>query len=309
MKTKIEAHGPEAFGKYGLVPILPEVFDNSISSEFNSCWRKGFMHYVLGRVPAETDHPLLFGKCWHVMHETFQRSGGDFDQVMDIPNQLLPEFIDDRFNRTRDRIKEAFERWMHDYKIAEQQLEVIRVEEAADLYCPPDADCFLQGCDLHWGGKMDRLVRIHGKLWILDFKTSAYKDDYFGEKLALNSQLRGYAWLLSHLMGERVWGVMIDRAVINSSTINFQRYPHAISDGHMMSLVRNQQAIYADARRKFEIGAYDLNAWQENPDECFRYKKCPYYGVCSTSCWSDTEARLKVLASEYQEKRHDFYNL
>ena len=162
---------------------------------------------------------------------------------------------------------------------------------------------------MSWGGKMDRLVRLHGRLWILDFKTSAYRDDYFGDKIALNHQLRGYAWLLSHLMGERVWGVMIDRAVINSSMIQFQRYPHAISDGHMMSFVRNQQCILDDAARKFRVGAYDLNAWQENPDECFNRGKCPYYGVCSTSCWPDTEARLKVISNDYEEARHDFYNL
>lgn len=302
----------EEYRKHGLIAELPPHFDNSMTHCFTRCKRLFYYQYILGRRGKKKGHGLLFGSAWHKMQELFAL-GESLDVVYEACHEFIPEEVDDRYGRTRDRIKDAFGRYLEKYLVADKQTkELIRVELPFDVYCPPDGDCPWGGCGLYHSGKSDKLYREYNRLWLLDYKTSTQKDDYYHEKLIIDPQTIGYGWAMTHLTGEEIWGVVLDRAVINKSKIDFTRYPLSFSMDLMAEWIRDQQQKQAGIRHLFENHPYDMGAWDKSAGEygeCFRFGKCGFYDVCTTFAYPDVGARLKALESEFVEYRHDPYKL
>lgn len=297
----------EDFDEHGLIPMLPEKFDNSATKGYICCPRYFYLTYVLGRRPPGKALALNYGSTWHAMHDLYGKTG-DLDRSLDVADEMLPEEIDDRFGRGRSQIKEFFLRHISYYMEIEQRMELIMSEQPGEAMCLHSDDCVFGGCGLYHGGKMDRLYRYNGRLWILDFKTSVYEDKNFANKLTIDPQTIGYAWIYSHLVGEQVWGVIIDRTVMNKSVKEpFKRYPQAFSEGRILQWIADQQEIQQDINRRWGQFPYDMSGWPKNPEHCWRYASgCDKWPVCTTS---EPKAQLIQLATEYVEGRHDFYNL
>ncbi|NIN68868.1 MAG: hypothetical protein GTO63_30115 [Anaerolineae bacterium] len=296
------------YAALNLRPELPKnAHDNSMTSCANWCWRLCYQEYILARRPASPGFGLQYGRAWHKMHEVLHKSGS-MSAALDVADEIIPEAIDDKYGRSRSRIKEAFIAQINYFESLDKRFEVVCVEQAAEAHCPEGAECVYQwgGCNLQHGGKADRLVRYQNKLWLIDYKTSTRKDPSFADKMVMNPQFLGYAWIYSHLMGEKVWGTIVRRTISNKSNFEPEPYINVISDGQIKQWIRNQQELQVEIKRRFEQHAFDMGGWPTNPEGCWRYGKCEYFSVCTTP---DEASRLKQLAAEFVEHRHDYYAL
>jgi hypothetical protein len=322
MKLPVVESNREAYAKYGLKPELPrQPFDNSFKASYQVCKRHAYIRYILGRTKQEESHSLTFGLTWHRMQEHFSRTLRESDDYVsalaaafDVADEMLPEESDDRYSRTRGRIKEAFERYLEAYyEHDKSHITVVLEEQAIEVVCPEDSGCVFGGCGLDHSGRVDKLVRGYGgRLWVLDYKTSTYSVGDFDEFI-IDSQMVGYVWLASHVIGERVWGVLIDFACINSSKIEFKRYPVAVPDYHIAEWLVNQKEVTRDILERYEKHAYDMSAWTQNTTQCFNFGKyrgarCPYWlDICSKPAYPVTDARLITLGQEFVERRYDIH--
>lgn len=306
----------ELYLSHGLRAQLPEPFDNSMKSEYVRCQRKFWIRYCLGRIPKVTKHGRTWGTAWHKVQEVFSfvdlehGAAAAVDAAFATIDDYLPEVVDDRYGRDRSRMKQAFSEYVEKFYAADkQQTELVRAEQPFEVFCPAGADCPWGGCDLAHAGKTDKIVRRTGKLWVHDYKTSTQKDDYYHNKIILDPQTTGYLWANSHLLGERVWGVLIDRATVNKSAMDFQRYPLSVSDDLVVEWITEQRLIDVEIRGKFDEAPYDMSAWRRNPEECHTWGGCPYFDVCSLPAFPDIDSRLLTLENEFDVRRHDVYKL
>ena len=93
----------------------------------NACRRLGYQQYVLGRQPPKKGHALITGSAWHAMQEVSGKGGTDAE-IEAACDAHIPEFVDDKYGRTRDRYKEAFEKYRLYYQDIDAITEVVETE-------------------------------------------------------------------------------------------------------------------------------------------------------------------------------------
>jgi len=161
-------------------------YSSTAEADYRLCQRRWFWRHVERWQPVQTPEALAFGTAWHVLREHGE-----------LPVHLTPA-----------------DAWQAEHLVAldtgyrrawPEPLDVIAAEQRFELPLIPDVLLV---------GRIDKLIRYAGGVWIVEHKTSgsdiAPESDYW-PKLSLDAQLSTY-WLGARALGLCIDGVLYDVA-------------------------------------------------------------------------------------------------
>lgn len=293
--------------KYGLRPALPIYHDHQASGQFGECERMAYFSHVLGRrFVGRSTYALSWGQAFHRVTEIWETTQ-NIDEVHKYILGSLEENAEDKYGRTQDRMFEAFLTWAK--YTADHPMKTLRTEQPTVIRC--DKPCVYypddpHGCNLQYGGIMDRIVEWQGMVGPKDYKTTVMTDKDPVSEFRLSHQMRGYVWIASHLMGDHCWGAIIERIITNKSKIDISRFPVSYSRDLIREFVKNERRLQERFKRRFAEHAYDMDEWVQNFARCWEPYPCAWRDVCLAS--DSFDFRLKYLRDNTEEKRWDFMN-
>jgi hypothetical protein len=292
--------------KYGLRPQLPTQFDHQVTGTFGECERMAYWRHILGRERASGDNTALqWGKVMHTASEVWETEK-DPIKVQSVITDNLNENLEDKYGRTQGRMFEAFLKYANFQ--AANPIEVLRTEQPTLLTCDSGTSCpyFDGGCGLTYGGRIDRVVRWQGMVGPLDIKTTVMNEQDPISEYRPNHQFMGYVWVVSHLMNDHSWGIIVDRIVTNKSSIDIKRFPVSFTRDNIREWVENERRIQARIHHLMETSPTDETAWVQNYFRCQKPWPCPFRDACLAP--RDGDFRYKWLAQNTVERRWDFRN-
>lgn len=159
------------------------------------------------------------------------------------------------------------------------------------------------GTPFRYGGRVDRLIRLDGHIYVMDAKTTSsnLSEAYFAQ-YALSPQMVGYV-ALELVNGQACEGVYIDAVHVDTRSQkakpeHCQRYgPIRYRDDQLSEWARNtewklRQIEALEAERGLE------QRWPQNPASCFKWQRaCMFWERCAIN-----EALAKTLPGYVEER-------
>ena len=279
--------------------------DNTRKNAFETCQRKYYHTYVKGYKSEYGSTALRYGSTWHGMKEGFYlyvlehgwRKGGALKAAIAKGKEVWEKetsehvFVDDY--RTFENAMYSFARWIEDFASDEGMLEVIQPEVPFKLkvvLTDEEKEYFpdIPGTDLYFTGKIDLEVKLGGRYWVTEDKTTGGSLDKLAEQLRRSTQLMGYLVAGTAIFPSPPEGVLVTMhqllarkskktGIYGEPKIDFKRVPQIFTDGDV-----------ADWRVKFLSEANDIvrehrrNLWPKDWNACHNYnRKCEFYNLCS----------------------------
>ena len=296
--------------KFGFTTELPEEFDHQITGTYGDCQRMLFYTHVLGRRrTTDQSYALLWGTVFHRIAESWKRDN-DLDNVFAIIENNIPETVEDRYGRDQRRMQEVFLEWVKFNRF--NPLETLKiggeaaVEAAVCVGCYDACPLSEHGCGITYAGRIDEPVRWNRLIGPLDYKTTVMNEkDPIGE-YKLSHQITGYVWQISHLVGERSWGGIIERILCNKSNLDVHRYPIPMQTDQLREWAQTEKIVQAEIRQKLRDHPFDEVHWQQNRARCWDPWPCPWRDVCMSP--RDQNFRYNWMKTHTKERRWDYRN-
>lgn len=183
----------------------PEALSISEISIFKNCPREWFFSYVLKLEAPSRGDARAVGTIAHHALEVLYSTEGDLSRAQDtVMNdiqkslmtenpiseaaiKMLPELLIEYYHYAKEL--QDFQRW-----------EVVEAEKFHQVYIPK--------IDITFRARFDLVLRIDGKLWILDHKTTKQFATSF---LELDEQSTAYMWLGRKVFKEPIAGVIYNQ--------------------------------------------------------------------------------------------------
>jgi hypothetical protein len=306
MSNAAELETPkEKFDRYGLHIREPELWDNTISSAFGECNRLGWYQHALGLVPKTENYSFTWGKVYHKITEIWNVTRSP-DAITQVIMDFIPEHVEDRYKRTRSRMMELFVAWAEFCE--KNPLKILHNEQSTVVACLDDPCPYSDhGCGLVYGGRLDVIADWNGIVGPLDRKTSVSDDADPIAEYKPSQQMEGYTWISSHLIGRHCWGVILEKAVCNSSKLIIKRHPISYSKDMIREWVGNEIRRQRRIRDRLRSpDAYRMEEWEQNYFRCYKPFQCAYRDLCTSPIEGDF--RFKMMRDQYVEARWDFKN-
>ena len=191
------------------------VITNSMASCFQSCRKKYQYRYVDNIVPVDDNVTALsFGSAVHSALERWFKYNIKEDAILvarsfpglDTENQIKAAVL----------IEKYIEHWCND----EDLFRVVGIEKEFSVpLTNPDTNSKSRTWKLC--GKADGLLRVNGKLYIMEHKTTSCLDDTYIARIQIDKQIALYADALSRELKEPVCGAIYD--IIQKPTIRMKK--------------------------------------------------------------------------------------
>lgn len=271
------------------LPVMQrEVLDSSIHSTFASCPRKAFYQYVVNRAPIGDNYAIGFGVVYHnfrdILEVEFQARGSDISQASQCYNIALERATADwtdppighkkewmNYERLIKTLEAGFAHWLNEKQ--QGLVTILLTEQPFTLELPSGRQ---------YGGRIDQLFELRGKLWLRDFKTTSYMGGSFPRRFDPNHQITGYTWASQKLSNRKVEGVQIE-VVYNTKTKGpeIHTFLSTRSEGHIDQWIASIEQEREDWERNMERTA-DLGmlAWPMRTTACDAYGGCYFRDAC-----------------------------
>lgn len=274
--------------------IAPDVptLDNSALDAFNRCQRL----YQLSVVHAKTGKrtaALDFGSLFHLGLDVWYKTRDPLRALQTVQEAEYEDRPDDF--RTKARcilmLSEYFE-----YYGVDDHWKILSTETPFDIMGEVDRRI------LPYGGRIDLVVEWHDKYWIVDHKTTSRFGSTFYEGFVPDTQMVGYAWAASQLVGVPIHGVIINTIIVHkvkkSADQQFNRRPLQIHDWMTEEWLEQTIDTRLQIEKAHASGRF-LPRWRS----CVgKYGRCGFYDLCRTR----PENRERVLATEYEDSTWDW---
>lgn len=185
----------------------------SALSSFQHCRRKYEYRYLRGLKPMETPEALSLGSTVHEALEVWFakpntpwsiKANAEFRKAAAIDMVLSHNELD---NQNLLKAEAMIDGYIQRYPT--ERFEVVDVElPFKTRIFNPRTNFPMHHYD--YAGKIDAVVRLDGKLYILEHKTTSRIDDAYMSRIAIDSQIALYAQALERVLGERVHGAIYD---------------------------------------------------------------------------------------------------
>ena len=271
--------------------------DNSKRKTYDSCPRKYYYEYIRNLQRTTGSSAMRYGTVFHAAmehgYEYIRLHGWDNSSKMleaailgakkawDEETALYPYFYDDYRNLLNCTIavKQYFETFASD----EGFLEVVSPEKAFKI----KVTCNLTGFTFYFTGKIDLQIKLNGRIWGNEFKTSGYSIKQQTERIQRAPQIIGYSYGLKENSpeGELPDGFLTTLHYLMSKkkkngeygklSIDFGRPPQVFS---MWDIRQWRKALIATVKRieqDRETQQYNLNY-----DNCYQYGRCTFLNLC-----------------------------
>jgi hypothetical protein len=280
--------------------------DNSKRSCWKECKRKYYYNYVQNIETLYGSTALRYGTVWHAGQEAFYkhimengwtRDGAALQAAAAAMKEAWAaesegkQFYHDY--RTLENGLSALVQYVGHYSFDEGFIEVLQVEEEFRLEMSPTEEekkifPFLK--PFHFTGKRDLKVRLDGRIWIYEHKTTGNAIDDQVRKLHRSAQVMGYFFSEEVLSsaGDKPEGVLVSVHHLSSRKskitglygavkVEFRRVPQIFNRND----IAQWRLSFFDAAQEIQL-ATETNNFPMNHDSCFNYGTCPYLDICET---------------------------
>lgn len=304
------------------LPMYPfeDLADNSVTTEYARCPRRGFLRYGLRRGSAGKSYPIQFGLAYHKFRETIQllmeeREVPIEDVYDDAVEKAIKGFenppVDSKWAYlnilrlyescmlARDRIKD---------QMSKGSILVTRSEDSFDLELPfviciqcgwtsitlKDGDdcprCTAMSVPpskmmrARHGGRVDQFIKfvtLNNRNMIKDFKSTSRMGKGYKKKFNPSSQMQGYKWAGETLSGDE-FEVLVE-TLYNTKTVGPEIHQH-----HFTYTKGQQEAwiISLMIERQMiaamwaRVDELGYLAFPQRTQACQDFGGCPYYNLC-----------------------------
>ena len=269
----------------------------SMWSLFRNCRKACYWRYVRELTPLKRDPRLSFGTLIHECLKIWHQDR-NITPVLDHIDRSLPNRCQDD---TQHRDWQLANAMMAGYaqRDAIEEFEVDSLERgfAGQIVNPASG---AQSRSFLLAGKVDGLIRIEGKYYVLEHKTASSIDGGYLERLWTDFQITLYAYYLEQTLGIHIVGCLYNvllksrlKQRRNESDAEFQarlltKYDQPeMFHRELLYLSRDQFTVlraelweltqaFLDARRR--------NIWYQNTNFCFHFNRpCPYFALCRSN--------------------------
>ena len=294
--------------QFGFTAQLPEEFDHQITGTYGECQRMLYYTHVLGRRRTiDQSYALLWGTVFHKIAELWKRNH-NLDEVIAVIETNIPETIQDKYGRDQRRMQEVFLEWVKYNKFNPLETLTIggeaAVEAAVCVSCCDPCPLSEHGCGITYAGRIDEPVRWNRLIGPLDYKTTVMNEQDPTGEYKLSHQMTGYVWLISHLIGGRSWGAIIERILCNKSALEVHRYPVPMQADQLREFAQTEKLDQAEIRQKLADHPFDEIHWRQNRGRCYKPYLCLWREVCMSP--RDMNFRYNWLKAHTKEKRWDY---
>lgn len=172
------------------LPRVTEIISSMLHEDFLMIWANNIGLYQRKKYKDALEEASTKGSYVHDAIEDYIQNS----------NELDLETVDDKYRIEVDYAYGSFKSWWS--VITKRKIKIIMQEHK--LVCP------------WFGGTLDLLIEIDGKIYLLDFKTSNYPSyKYF-------LQLAAYRYILRHFYGIEIYGCGIIK--LNKKYIGFEEF-------------------------------------------------------------------------------------
>ena len=299
--------------------------DNSKRSTWKECKRKYYYNYVRHIETLWGSTALRYGTVWHAGQEAFYGHIKEHGWLKDgealraaakaMKESWEFESTGKQFwvdYRTLENCISSFVQYTGHYAFDEGFIEVLQVENEFRLEMNPTEEekkYFPLLKPFHFTGKRDLKVRMDGRVWIYEHKTTVNSIDDQVRKLHRSAQVMGYFFSEDVLSSDddKPEGVLVSIHHLSSRKskvtdqygavkVDFRRVPQIFNKND----IQQWRLSFFDAAQEIQI-ATENNTFAMNHDSCFNYGTCPYLDLCeSLHCIEDID--LAMLPDKYKVK-------
>ena len=280
----------------------PKILDSSVIMTYKNCARRYFFEYVLAFRSKETEVYFSFGSAFHKFMEVIDQTG-DLKEAMAAAHTLWKNeqprdpAPDHKFGfQTTDRLWKscavAFDFW--EKEKASGRVTVLATEQAFAVEIAPGE---------YTGGRLDRLISRDGRRYIVDYKTTSKKPEWFARALSPNDQFTRYYIAANLLNAEEgnprpIQGIVV-RVLYNDKNNGpiLRDFPVEFTDFELRTWLDSELTW---RKRINESRATDV--WPMNERSC---SFCTYHSVCKIA----TEGGMaNKLRTEFKQRPWDYTN-
>lgn len=297
-------------------PVFPDklTISNSLAKDWRACRRKFYLHYMARLEPKRLSIPFLVGSAFHKGIERFYQGQS--------PDEFIPEVIktiEDKAKKAVFLTPEDEENVMMQTSIVTGMLKGYTKIYATDLKkwkiveTEFEFSVPIKEGELEYVGQIDLVVEIDKKLWLVEHKTAGRLDKNYIDRLALDTQITGYAIGAAKKLGRPIVGVIynvakkpqlrqkksespaelatrIEEDYLARPEFYFYREQlfrdvGAVAEykAEIAELAADIQDVTADLK---ERGDAALPRFYRNTDACTARGQCAYMAIC-TKGWND----------------------
>jgi CRISPR/Cas system-associated exonuclease Cas4 (RecB family) len=279
--------------------------DHSGTKLFKECPRKYFYRIKLGKVPKESYQAQEFawGNSIHKFCEILWENG-DVDAAIYQALKLFkaPPPVTRKPWLDSKRLFQTFSKLVEFYRTEVAQGRI--VIEAIEA---PFETTISDGTKI--GGRFDQVIKMNGKFWIRDWKTTSNLAQYAINRLDPNDQATRYVYALSRLNG---WSVENQDESLRADGITFIVIQNMASEKSLQLqqvhiTKTTQELVEWDREQKVIYNTLNLynniDVWPKHENQC---SFCDYKEVCKAK--SDN-IRSEILKDSYLTSPWKFKNV
>ena len=287
---------------------MPHInLDNSKRSTFASCPKKYYWNYVRHLQPRYGAEPLIFGKTYHAMHETYRKLT---KEGISHPTKIAKAFKyglevwekETAFNYILDpedfrTFKNCYLAFVSYFETFPDIIEPIEIEH---YFSEPLIS--VGDYDVSFAGKIDCIGKLHNgeEIAIFDDKTTSYSLNVIKDQAHRSAQFLGYSWIISKRSKTPTNIVYVNcvylKMLKGGLTINHDRGVTIFSDNDYTEW---HKSIVSTAYRIIE--AHKTNNFIMEFDSCYgKYGRCKYLNLCSMPFYSEGYIQENFIEREWK---------
>lgn len=295
--------------------------DNSIRGTFSSCPRKYYYDYVANLESKIGKPALRYGTAFHAAMEAYYeyirinnwtRDGIAIEAALTAAKRSFEEetlkyesFWEDF--RTLNNLLLSLKKYFDFFKGDEGFLEVIEPEKAFKIeITAADVENPLI---FFFKGKIDLKIKLNGRIWGNEFKTSAHPIAVQTTNIQWSNQILGYTYALMEIAyGEQPEGYLTTLHQISASKLKSGEYGKLRTEfGRSPQVFSFQDIIEWRKSLIFTVKALKM-AQEENyyplqRDNCHQFGQCTYWRLCEQNVSQGEEN------TEYFQEKEKAWNV
>lgn len=274
---------------------MPDVFDYTAISTFTSCPYKYYLRHVLGLVGIRAPIAANFGRVIHLCLDEWYKSFS-LDKAIAV---LRANWKDDPEDQKRTIAVGEKILKLYDEKYKDPPFKVLDSELAFEIPIPETPYKLM--------GRIDKIIEWHGKVGIMDHKTTSMLGATYFNKIKPSGQFTGYAYA-GRALGYPISFVLLDAILVAKGLL----VPAQMA--RLTPLARDESAVTQDDVHDYltalisTIGrlyeCYRKSEWPKVGmfnESCSDFIECPYRKICK----EDANIREAIVISDYKVEHWD----
>lgn len=276
--------------------------DHTKRSVFDACPRKYQNQFLRHIFPQQGSTALRYGIVWHSAMEGFYshiaengwtRDGKAIERAVQYAQAEWVKVTDGRYwrddYRTLENLLKSLITYVDHFAHDEGLMEVLEAEKVfmIKIVPTPEEEKLFPGLEpFYFTGRCDLEVRLSGRNWLKEFKTTGQSLDLQASRLHRSPQVIGYNYAASRILKAIPEGSLIclhhlsaykskKTGLYGTPKIDFKRVPQVFFEGDLREWRHHMMRAALALQSCFRADYFPMNL-----DSCYTYGACSYLNLC-----------------------------